>query len=59
MAHLFHYGAQPAAIVYESLGTNVFGAFEPGWLNLGLWLGEGTIAKIRNETNADTVTNSW
>jgi SAM-dependent methyltransferase len=41
VAHLFHYGAQPAATVYESLGTDVFGAFERGWLNLGLWLGEG------------------
>jgi SAM-dependent methyltransferase len=41
VAQLFRYGAQPAAVVYESLGTDVFGAFAPGWLNLGLWSGEG------------------
>ena len=38
---LFHYDRQPAATVYESLGSNVFGAFEPGWLNLGYWHGPG------------------
>jgi erythromycin 3''-O-methyltransferase len=39
--HLFHYGKHPAIAVYESLGSDVFGAFEPGWLNLGLWQGRG------------------
>jgi SAM-dependent methyltransferase len=39
--HLFRYSRQPAITVYESLGSDVFGAFEPGWLNLGLWQGQG------------------
>ena len=38
---LFHFGRQPAATVYESLGGDVFGAFETGWLNLGYWNGPG------------------
>jgi len=38
---LFRYDRQPAATVYESLGSDVFGAFEPGWLNLGYWDGPG------------------
>jgi SAM-dependent methyltransferase len=38
---LFRYGTHPAATVYASLGVDVFGAFEPGWLNLGYWEGPG------------------
>jgi SAM-dependent methyltransferase len=45
VARLFRYGRHPAATVYESLGTDVFGAFEPGWLNLGLWEGRGDEAE--------------
>ncbi len=41
VVRLFRYDRQPAATVYESLGTDVFGAFEPGWLNLGYWNGPG------------------
>jgi SAM-dependent methyltransferase len=38
----------PAARVYESLGSDFFLAPAPGWLNLGLWEGPGT------EAEADT-----
>jgi ubiquinone/menaquinone biosynthesis C-methylase UbiE len=41
IVRLFRYDRQPAATVYESLGSDVFGAFEPGWLNLGYWDGPG------------------
>lgn len=44
-AQLFRYGRHPAATVYESLGDDVFGAFEPGWLNLGYWRGPGDEAE--------------
>lgn len=36
------YGANPAATVYDSLGTDFFLALAPGWLNLGLWEGDGS-----------------
>ncbi|MBA3727971.1 MAG: methyltransferase domain-containing protein [Actinobacteria bacterium] len=36
-------GRNPAATVYESLGANFFLALDPGWLNLGLWEGPGTL----------------
>ena len=29
----------PAARVYESIGSDFFLALAPGWLNLGLWEG--------------------
>ena len=35
------YGRNPAATVYESLGTDFPLALAPGWLNLGLWEGDG------------------
>ena len=36
------YGRNPAATVYDSLGTDFFLALAPGWLNLGLWEGDGS-----------------
>jgi SAM-dependent methyltransferase len=38
---LLRYDVNPAATVYDSLGPDFFLAFEPGWLNLGLWEGDG------------------
>jgi SAM-dependent methyltransferase len=38
---LFHYGANPVAGVYDSLGPDLWLAPAPGWLNLGLWEGPG------------------
>jgi len=35
-------GANPAARVYESIGSGFFLAVAPGWLNLGLWDGPGS-----------------
>jgi ubiquinone/menaquinone biosynthesis C-methylase UbiE len=35
-------GANPAARVYESIGSDFFLAVAPGWLNLGLWNGPGS-----------------
>ena len=32
----------PAAAVYDSIGTDSFVALAPGWLNLGLWEGDGS-----------------
>jgi hypothetical protein len=32
-------GRNPAARVYESIGSDFFLAVAPGWLNLGLWEG--------------------
>jgi erythromycin 3''-O-methyltransferase len=40
-ASVFHYGRNPAARVYESIGSDFFLALAPGWLNLGLWEGDG------------------
>jgi SAM-dependent methyltransferase len=34
-------GRNPAARVYESIGSDFFLALAPGWLNLGLWQGPG------------------
>ena len=36
------YGRNPAATVYDSLGSDFFLALAPGWLNLGLWEGDGS-----------------
>ncbi len=36
------HGRNPAATVYDSLGSDFFLALAPGWLNLGLWDGDGT-----------------
>ena len=47
-AHLRHvasalwYGRNPAARVYDSIGSDFFLALDPGWLNLGLWDGDGS-----------------
>ena len=35
-------GRNPAATVYDSIGSDFFLAMAPGWLNLGLWEGRGT-----------------
>jgi ubiquinone/menaquinone biosynthesis C-methylase UbiE len=35
-------GGNPAARVYESIGSDFFLAMAPGWLNLGLWEGSGS-----------------
>jgi MPBQ/MSBQ methyltransferase len=37
----FRYGRNPAATVYGSIGTDFPLALAPGWLNLGLWEGDG------------------
>ena len=39
---LLKQGRNPAATVYDSVGTDFFLAVAPGWLNLGLWEGPGT-----------------
>jgi SAM-dependent methyltransferase len=41
-AAVLRYGANPAATVYDSLGPDFFLALDPGWLNLGLWEGDGS-----------------
>jgi SAM-dependent methyltransferase len=38
----FRYGQAPAATVYDSIGEDFFLALAPGWLNLGLWEGDGS-----------------
>jgi microcystin synthetase protein McyJ len=38
---LLRYGRNPAATVYDSIGPDFFLALAPGWLNLGLWEGDG------------------
>lgn len=37
-------GRNPAAAVYDSIGPDFFLALDDGWLNLGLWEGDGTDA---------------
>jgi cyclopropane fatty-acyl-phospholipid synthase-like methyltransferase len=41
-ARTLRQGWNPAARVYESIGSEFFLALAPGWLNLGLWEGPGT-----------------
>jgi SAM-dependent methyltransferase len=41
-AAMFRQGRNPAARVYESIGSDFFLAIAPGWLNLGLWEGPGS-----------------
>ena len=48
IAGIFRRDQNPAAPVYESIGTDFFLAPAPGWLNLGLWEGSGS------EHEADT-----
>jgi SAM-dependent methyltransferase len=40
-AAMLRYGRHPAATVYDSIGNDFFLALAPGWLNLGLWEGDG------------------
>ena len=42
VAAFLHQGRNPAARVYESIGSDFFLAPAPGWLNLGLWEGPGS-----------------
>jgi len=42
IAGMFWQGQNPAARVYESIGSDFFLAPAPGWLNLGLWEGSGS-----------------
>lgn len=37
IASFFRFGKNPAAVVYDSIGSDFFLAPAPGWLNLGLW----------------------
>ncbi len=39
---MLRFGANPAATVYDSIGPDFFLALAPGWLNLGLWDGDGS-----------------
>ena len=48
IAGIFRQDQNPAARVYESIGSDSFLALAPGWLNLGLWEGPGA------EEEADT-----
>ena len=41
-AAMVRQGTNPAARVYESIGSSFFLALAPGWLNLGLWEGPGS-----------------
>ena len=38
---MLRYGRNPAATVYDSIGPDFFLALDEGWLNLGLWEGDG------------------
>ena len=38
---MLRYGRNPASTVYDSIGEDFFLALAPGWLNLGLWEGDG------------------
>jgi SAM-dependent methyltransferase len=42
VGEIFKQGRNPAARVYESIGSDCFLALAPGWLNLGLWDGPGS-----------------
>jgi SAM-dependent methyltransferase len=39
---MLRYGQNPAATVYDSIGPHFFLALDQGWLNLGLWEGDGS-----------------
>jgi SAM-dependent methyltransferase len=39
---MLRFGRRPAATVYDSIGPDFFLALDHGWLNLGLWEGDGT-----------------
>jgi SAM-dependent methyltransferase len=42
LSEIIRQGRNPAARVYESIGSDFFLALAPGWLNLGLWEGPGS-----------------
>ena len=39
---MFRRGSNPTATVYDSIGEDFAVALAPGWLNLGLWTGDGS-----------------
>jgi SAM-dependent methyltransferase len=41
VGNVLRFGPNPAAAVYDSLGSRPWAALSPGWLNLGLWVGTG------------------
>ena len=41
-AGMLRFGRNPAATVYDSIGADFFLALDDGWLNLGLWEGDGS-----------------
>jgi MPBQ/MSBQ methyltransferase len=41
-ARMLRFGRNPAATVYDSIGEDFFLALDDGWLNLGLWEGDGS-----------------
>src|SRR5215210_7752610 len=41
-AGMLRFGRNPAATVYDSIGDDFFLALAEGWLNLGLWEGDGS-----------------
>jgi SAM-dependent methyltransferase len=41
-AGMLRFGRNPAATVYDSIGDDFFLALDEGWLNLGLWEGDGS-----------------
>lgn len=41
-ARMLRYGRNPAGTVYDSIGTDFFLVLDRGWLNLGLWDGDGS-----------------
>ena len=47
-AGMLRQGRNPAAPVYESIGSDFFLALAPGWLNLGLWEGPGGEAEAED-----------
>ena len=46
-AEMVRQGRNPAARVYQSIGSEFFLAPAPGWLNLGLWDGDGAVSEDR------------
>jgi len=48
LGSLLRLSRNPAATVYDSLGGDFFLSPAPGWLNLGLWEGQGDTAEAEN-----------
>ena len=42
VAGMLRFGRNPVATVYDSIGPDFFLALDDGWLNLGLWEGDGS-----------------